>query len=123
MLDRALYSIQESRRLLGGISRNTIYQLLHKGQLASVVIGSRRFISADAIAELIKRSTTTARPARKRSRPRPQLDQSSLPLTLPLCTNVPVARTRNAAGNMVSVARSKLVAEPRKSRADTRDEN
>ena len=27
MQDRALYSIQEARKLLGGISRNTIYHL------------------------------------------------------------------------------------------------
>ena len=39
MQDRALYSIQESRKLLGGISRNTIYHLLRTGQLASVLIG------------------------------------------------------------------------------------
>src|SRR5207302_913255 len=41
-----LYSIQEARKLLGGISRNTIYQLLRSGELASVVIGCRRFTSA-----------------------------------------------------------------------------
>ncbi len=54
-----LYSIQEARKLLGGISRNTIYQLLRSGELASVVIGCRRFISAAAITELITRSTTS----------------------------------------------------------------
>jgi hypothetical protein len=32
MQDRALYSIQEARKLLGGISRNTIYHLVVKGQ-------------------------------------------------------------------------------------------
>jgi len=48
-----LYSIQETRKLLGGISRNTIYQLLRSGELASVIIGCRRFISAAAITELI----------------------------------------------------------------------
>src|SRR5215831_12462994 len=48
-----LYSIQEARKLLGGISRNTIYQLLRSGELASVIIGCRRFISAAAITELI----------------------------------------------------------------------
>ena len=64
MQDRTLYSIQESRKLLGGISRNTIYQLLRTGHLASVVIGSRRFISAEAIADLIERSTTTENPSR-----------------------------------------------------------
>ena len=47
MQDRALYSIQEARKLLGGISRNTIYRLLRTGELASVVIGCRRFISPD----------------------------------------------------------------------------
>jgi hypothetical protein len=64
MQDRTLYSIQESRKLLGGISRNTIYQLLRTRHLASVVIGCRRFISADAIADLIERSTTTESPRR-----------------------------------------------------------
>ena len=32
MQDRTLYSVQESRRLLGGISRNMIYQLLRTGR-------------------------------------------------------------------------------------------
>ena len=64
MQDRTLYSIHESRRLLGGISRNMIYQLLRTGRLASVVIGSRRFISAEAIGDLIERATTTESPSR-----------------------------------------------------------
>ena len=42
MQDRALYSIQEARKLLGGISRNTIYRLLRTGELASVVVGCRQ---------------------------------------------------------------------------------
>ena len=46
MKDRDLYSIDEARERLGGISRNSIYQLLHKGQLASVRIGTRRLVSA-----------------------------------------------------------------------------
>jgi excisionase family DNA binding protein len=62
MQDRALYSIQEARKLLGGISRNTIYRLLRTGQLASVVIGCGRFISSAAIAELVASSTTTISP-------------------------------------------------------------
>ena len=53
MQDRTLYSIQDSRKLLGGISRNMIYQLLRTGRLASVVIGTRRLISAEAIADLM----------------------------------------------------------------------
>jgi len=59
MQNQTLYSTQESRRLLGGVSRNMIYQLVRTGRLASVVIESRRFSSAEAIADLIERSTTT----------------------------------------------------------------
>jgi excisionase family DNA binding protein len=77
-----LYSIQEARKLLGGISRNTIYQLLRSGELASVVIGCRRFISAAAITELITRSTTTLSPTRASTRSR-RKRQSDLPLPLP----------------------------------------
>jgi hypothetical protein len=40
MQDRALYSIQEARRLLGGISRNTIDQLLRTRQLATSLLGA-----------------------------------------------------------------------------------
>ena len=93
MLDRALYSIQESRSLLGGISRNTIYDLLRTGQLASVLIGCRRFISADAIADLISRSTTTDSPSRVACRRRRVPDQQPLPLSLPSSART---RTRRA---------------------------
>jgi excisionase family DNA binding protein len=70
MQEPTLYSIQEARRLLGGISRNTIYQLLRTGQLASVVIGCRRFISRAAIDELIAKATTTVSPSRASTRSR-----------------------------------------------------
>jgi hypothetical protein len=83
MQDRTLYSIQESRRLLGGISRNMIYQLLRTGRLASVVIGSRRFISAEAIADLIERSTTTVSPSLRATRRSAAPEQITLPLRLP----------------------------------------
>ena len=82
MVERLLYSIQEARRLLGGISRNTIYQLLRDGQLASVIIGCRRFVSDDAIAELIERSTTTVSPSRASTRSPRGAAQTSLPLPL-----------------------------------------
>jgi hypothetical protein len=91
MHSRALYSIQESRALLGGISRNTIYDLMRTGQLASVLIGCRRFISADAIADLIARSTTTASPSRVACRRHRLPDQQLLPLPLPVTTR---ARTK-----------------------------
>jgi excisionase family DNA binding protein len=83
MQHRALYSIQEARKLLGGISRNTIYQLLRNGELPSVVIGCRRFVSDDAIAELINRSTTTVSPSRASTRSPRTPGQHALPLPLP----------------------------------------
>ena len=51
-MDRALYSIEETRARLGGISRNSLYAMLRAGDLPSVVIGCRRFVSAEAIAAL-----------------------------------------------------------------------
>jgi hypothetical protein len=75
---RALYSIQ-ARKLLGGISRNTIYHLLRTEQLDSVPIGSPQFISAAAIADLSARSTTTVSPSRAATRRKPP-DQEALPL-------------------------------------------
>lgn len=89
-----LYSIREARKLLGGISRNTIYQLLRSGELASVIIGCRRFISAAAITELITRSTTTASPARVSTRSRRKC-QSALPLPLPPAPRAPGRRAPN----------------------------
>jgi predicted DNA-binding transcriptional regulator AlpA len=44
MNSRELYSIKEARELLGGISRNSIYELLRSGRLPSVVLGCRRFM-------------------------------------------------------------------------------
>jgi hypothetical protein len=62
-MDRELYSIEEARELLGRISRNSIYAMLRTGALTSVVIGCRRFISAGAIAALIRKSTTSVIPS------------------------------------------------------------
>lgn len=86
MQERDLYSIDEARERLGGISRNSIYQLLHKGQLASVIIGTRRLVSAAAIAQLIANSTTTASPtvtaARVPMRSKRKLDLAASPLLI-----------------------------------------
>jgi excisionase family DNA binding protein len=71
MNDRVLYSITEARELLGKMSRNMIYDLLRSGELPSVVIGCRRYISAEAISELVKKSTTTRSPAIEALRSRP----------------------------------------------------
>ena len=71
MDDRVLYSITDARELLGKMSRNMIYGLLRSGELPSVVIGTRRYISAEAISELVKKSTTTRSPAVQALRSRP----------------------------------------------------
>jgi hypothetical protein len=83
MQDRTLYSIQESRKLLGGISRNMMYQILRMECLASMVIGTRRLISAEAIADLIERSTTTVSPSLRATRRSAAPEQITLPLRLP----------------------------------------
>ena len=94
MQDRALDSIQDARTLLGGISRNTIYRLLRSGELASVVIGCRRFISPAAIAELVVRSTTTISPSLASTRSR-QSAQAAPPLPLPSSRRSRTVRARN----------------------------
>ncbi len=92
MIGRELYSIKEARELLGGISRNSIYELLRSGNLPSVVLGCRRFIAASAITELIEKSTTRASPSRDCARSRMSAQRS-----LPFCLS-PVAgsKSRNA---------------------------
>jgi Helix-turn-helix domain len=83
MKDCKLYSIEEARELLGGISRNSIYGMLRTGELASVVIGCRRFISVAAIAALISKSTTTVSPTRDAVRSRRPI-QKPLQLLSPI---------------------------------------
>ncbi|HEX4268778.1 MAG TPA: helix-turn-helix domain-containing protein [Steroidobacteraceae bacterium] len=82
MNSRELYSIKEARELLGGISRNSIYELLRSGRLPSVVLGCRRFIAAAAIAELIAKSTTSVSPSMDCARSR-MPTQKTLALRLP----------------------------------------
>src|ERR1700730_6822730 len=82
MRDRDLYSIEEARELLGGISRNTIYSALRTGELSSVIIGCRRFIAAAAIEEFIQASTTRVSPSHagvRDRRPRRQLVPPPIP--------------------------------------------
>ena len=78
MNERELYSITEARERLGGISRNGIYALLRRGELASVVFGCRRFISLDAISDLIEKTTTTKSPAEDDARLRKRIRTSYL---------------------------------------------
>jgi excisionase family DNA binding protein len=85
MYSKDLYSIEEARELLGGISRNSIYHLLRDGKLASVPIGRRRLISAAAIEAFIAVTTTTEPPEEARGRPRrPRAVQMRLGLKAPV---------------------------------------
>jgi hypothetical protein len=68
--DAELYSIEQARKLLGGLSRNSLYQTLRTGELPSVLIGCRRFISARAISDFIAAATTRASPSKVSARSR-----------------------------------------------------
>jgi excisionase family DNA binding protein len=50
---RKLWSVEEGRALLGGISRASIYDLIRSGELRTVMIAGRRLIPDQAIDELI----------------------------------------------------------------------
>ncbi len=80
MKDAELYSIEQARKLLGGLSRNSLYQTLRSGELPSVLIGCRRFISASAITDFISASTTRASPSRVSAGPD---DQATIGLPHP----------------------------------------
>lgn len=67
MQDRELYSIEDTRFLLGGIARRTLYGLLNDGELGSVMIARRRFIPARAITAFIAASSTSATPSERRA--------------------------------------------------------
>jgi hypothetical protein len=69
-MERVFYLIEETRARLDGISRNSLYAMLRAGSLPSVVIGCRRFVLAEAIAVLIRNSTTSASPSQDAVRSR-----------------------------------------------------
>ena len=83
MKDRELYSIEDARFLLGGIAREDHLRSLNDGQLASVVIGRRRFIPAAAITAFIATTTTNAAPSQRRASGRRRPVQISLQLEPP----------------------------------------
>lgn len=77
---RELYSVEEARFLLGGISRATIYELMNAGELESVTIGRRRLIPAAAINTFIATSSSNIAPAEQRAVGRPRSVQMALQL-------------------------------------------
>ena len=42
-----LHDITTVQKLLGGVSRSTVYELFASGQLKSVKVGKRRFVTND----------------------------------------------------------------------------
>lgn len=50
-----LWSTTESRRQLGGVSRETLYQLLNKRELASIKLGRKRLILAESVRSYVAR--------------------------------------------------------------------
>lgn len=51
--EHRLIAEPEARRRLGGISHSHYYALINSGQLRTVKIGRRRFVTNEAISELI----------------------------------------------------------------------
>jgi len=85
MNTKDLYTVEEAMEVLGGISRNTIYNLMRDGKLASVPIGRRRFVPARAIDDFIASCTTTESPSvtSRRSRRVAQIPLALSPLPNP----------------------------------------
>ena len=57
---RLLVSVNDTRRLLGNISRTTVYELVARGELVKVNIGRAAFITAKSIEEYVDRLTQAA---------------------------------------------------------------
>jgi len=51
-----LCSVREATQMLG-IGRTKIYDMLSKGELASIQIGTRRLVKIDSIKALVERAT------------------------------------------------------------------
>ncbi|WP_280246523.1 helix-turn-helix domain-containing protein [Nocardia abscessus] len=50
-----LHSVDNTRNLLGGISRTLCYQLMASGELRFIKVGTRRMVPESAIADFIAR--------------------------------------------------------------------
>jgi excisionase family DNA binding protein len=67
VVDRNLYTINEARERLGGMSRSFIYTLITSGRLASIKISRRRFIPKDAIDAFVTGAAGARAPVRVQS--------------------------------------------------------
>ena len=52
------FGIQDVMERLGGVTRPTVYRFLHSGELRSFRLGTRRLVSADALAEFVRGGET-----------------------------------------------------------------
>lgn len=59
-VDRLLLPYSEAMVALGGISRTTLWELVNRGEVVRVNIGSRGFITAKSIAAYVDRLTAAA---------------------------------------------------------------
>jgi excisionase family DNA binding protein len=57
---RLLVPIPEVRHNLGGLGRTTIYDMIDRGELVRVKIGTRAFITAESLAAYVDRITAAA---------------------------------------------------------------
>ncbi len=58
--EQLLVPISDTCTRLGGISRTTVYELINRGELVKVNIGTRGFITAESIAAYVDRLTKAA---------------------------------------------------------------
>ena len=55
-----LVSMPDSSKLLGGIGRTMLYQLIRRGEVTRVKLGARSFITADSLANYLDRLVVEA---------------------------------------------------------------
>lgn len=55
-----LVSMPDSLRLLGGIGKTKLYELVSRGEITRVKLGARSFITADSLANYLDRLVVEA---------------------------------------------------------------
>lgn len=55
-----LVSMPDSSKLLGGIGRTKLYELVRRGEVTRVKLGARSFITADSLANYLDRLVVEA---------------------------------------------------------------
>ncbi|MGV0796221.1 helix-turn-helix domain-containing protein [Mycolicibacterium elephantis] len=58
-----LVSIADTQTILGGVSKPTVYGLIHKGELTKVKIGRRGMVTAESLTAYVERITEKAQGA------------------------------------------------------------